>query len=136
MQASAVSAYLNKPWQANAEGPNAFCCTGLFRDLQGKLAGIAVPRDIVHIPEGVKHSLRAIKDHPHVKDWVPVEYRKPLGGVLMFRGETPIHIGTVLPDLSIIHADQGAGKVIINSHQQLLDMGYSQIQYRAYSPTG
>ena len=125
--------YLGKPWVRAGRGPDAFDCVGLFMEIQKKIYG----RDVSDLSfinlNSAKSIARAFWESPEAQKWQPTNLPKAGDGVAMYLHSIPNHVGVVMDDLHVIHAYEGQG-VIRSDLGQLINMGFSRVEYHGYCP--
>lgn len=106
--------YIGLPWQAGANGPDAFDCWSLVVWVQTYHFG----RDLPDIPvaEGdLKRVASTFRDHPERKRWRLTEAPEQGDAVLMRQSRHPIHVGiwiTIGPaEQGVLHCVKGNGVV-------------------------
>lgn len=121
--------YIGIPWEAGAEGPDAFDCRTLFIDIQRKIYGRQVT-PIMTDAEDTKAILKAFQNHPEFRQWQRVDTPKDGDAVLLRQSRYPCHIGVWLEadGGKILHSVQGAG-VVFQSVHDLISNGW---QVQAY----
>lgn len=102
--------YIGHPWQAGAQGPDAWDCWGLFRHVQAAHFGLDVPVvdvDAMSLPAVA----RAFGGHAERARWVEVSTPQDGDAVLMAHNRFPSHVGVWL-DIDgggVLHCQQGSG---------------------------
>jgi len=115
-RAAYLSGLIGRPWTAQGQGPEAYSCYGLARELQAVLWGRTLPDIPVPPAPSWRWMVEAIRSHPARSAWaeVPACCGVVQAGdgalVLMARLSRPAHIGVWLADSgTVIHADQDLG---------------------------
>lgn len=131
----AVEKYLGKPWQAGADGPDAFDCFGLVRAFYRDHFGVQLP--VVEVDAMSALQVRhAFKTNPQLSRWEEIEIPQPHCAVLMSSGKQPSHVGLYVDDVSggrVLHCTRGAG-VSLSSRLVLRMMSWNIIGYYGLRP--
>jgi len=98
------------PWQAGAQGPDAYDCMGFFRMIQGRHFGIQVPAIIAPDYEDPNALAALFKTHEERGRWARIA--KPAHGCAVLV-HSPMHIGTWLAvdGGGVLHCVRGAGVI-------------------------
>jgi len=110
--------YVGLPWQAGAQGPEAFDCWALVRHVLAQHFGIAVPPVEVDAFD-LRAVVRTFSDHDEHARWRQVDSARN-GDVILFgrsRIKPPVHCGVAV-DGGVLHALQGLGVI----YQPLTDV--------------
>jgi hypothetical protein len=102
--------YIGTPWQAGAQGPEAFDCMAFFRHIQRRHFGVAVPQVIAPDYDDATALADLMSTHPERQRWLRIE--KPAHGCAAIV-HRPMHIGVWL-DVDgggVLHCVRGAGVV-------------------------
>lgn len=102
--------YIGIPWEAGAQGPDAFDCMAFFRHIQARQFGIQVPAIIAPDYDDGASLVDLFGTHPERKRWLHIP--APVHGcAVIIRG--PLHIGTWLnvDAGGVLHCVRGAGVV-------------------------
>lgn len=138
-RAEILTAYLGKPWVANARGPDAYDCWHLAVAVSQAVFGRVLPDVAMPADPSWAWMIRAIDRHPERARWEHVPH-DPMGivkagdgaVVLMARRDRPAHIGVWLaPERVIIHADPYYG-VVCDTPIDLVTKGWTKLRY--YQP--
>lgn len=105
-----VMDYLGKPWQAGAQGPEAYDCWGLFRAVQREQFGVEVPVIIAPDYDDPRQLAALFREHDERARWQPVEVPQHGDAVIV---RSPLHIGVWLDydGGGVLHSHRGAGVV-------------------------
>ena len=127
MTYKSFSDYIGIPWQAGAQGPDAFDCMAFFRHLQKEQFSIDVPAVIAPDYDDANALADLMSTHPERQRWLRID--KPLHGcaVIIHR---PMHIGTWL-DIDgggVLHCARGAG-VIFTSDRSWSMSGFGRKEF-------
>lgn len=102
--------YIGIPWEAGAQGPDAYDCMAFFRCIQRTHFGVDVPRIIAPDYDDQDVIADLFLNHPERHRWPRIS--APVHGcAVMIR--RPMHIGTWL-DIDgggVLHCVRGAGVV-------------------------
>ena len=121
-----LSAWIGRPWRADACGPEAYDCKGLVVAVQRALWGRDVP----------PLTLQAVRDC-HRAGWAPTDAAPQAGDVLLVRAIDGPHVGvfvTVRRRLQVLHARSQirsgvqVGRVSLHALPDLLAAGYTRAQ--------
>lgn len=107
---SVFAEYIGTPWEAGAQGPEAFDCMAFFRHVQQKHFAIEVPAIIAPDYEDPAQLVELFGAHPERARWQRVPAPKHGDAVIVHK---PMHIGTWL-DIDgggVLHCVRGAGVV-------------------------
>ncbi len=85
--------YIGLPWEAGAQGPDAFDCMGLAGHIQRKHFGIDVPMFIVPDVDDTPFLVELMQGHTERSNWIPVSTPRHGDMVLVHR---PLHYGVYL----------------------------------------
>ncbi|MGA0608821.1 hypothetical protein [Caldimonas sp. KR1-144] len=125
-----VNYYIGKPWKRDAEGPAAFDCKGLVRDVEQKHAGKSVPR-LLNV--GRLTDWAAVRESVARDGWRPVKDRPREFDILTVRGKDGPHVGVFVRigrRLRVLHAHgyerdgRSIGRVRHDDLADLLAGGY------------
>lgn len=102
--------YIGTPWEAGAQGPDAYDCMGFFRMLQGRYFGIDVPKIIAPDYNDPRVLVDLFGSHPERKRWPQIE--RPVHGCAVIV-RSPLHIGTWLniDGGGVLHCVRGIGVI-------------------------
>ena len=102
--------YIGIPWEAGAQGPDAFDCWAFFRHVQREHFGIAVPVVIAADHDDPSRLAALFMEHEERGHWLRVNPPLPGDGVLIRK---PLHIGVWLPldGGGVLHCVRGAGVI-------------------------
>ncbi|MDP1530309.1 MAG: hypothetical protein Q8M05_13085 [Rhodoferax sp.] len=119
--------YIGLPWQAGAQGPEAFDCMAFFRHVQREQFGVDVPAVIAPDYEDASALADLMSTHQERQRWLRIA--QPVHGcaVLIHR---PMHIGTWLAvdGGGVLHCARGAG-VIFTSDSAWPCSGFGRKEY-------
>lgn len=119
--------YIGLPWEAGAQGPDAFDCMAFFRHVQREQFGIDVPSVIAPDYDDAHALADLMSAHPERQKWLRID--KPAHGcaVIIHR---PMHIGTWLniDGGGVLHCARGAG-VIFTSDGAWPMSGFGRKEY-------
>lgn len=99
--------YIGIPWQAGAQGPDAFDCMSFFRFIQKKHFGIEVPLVIAPDYDDAHALADLMSTHPERQKWLRIGKPEHGCAVVIHR---PMHIGVWL-DVDgggVLHCARGA----------------------------
>ena len=124
-----INDYINKPWVEGADGPDAFDCDGVFRDVQHKYYDIHLQKVSVN-RKSILAVVKALSNDPSLLEWLEID--RPEDGCLvkLFKHSRPDHMG-VFVDIDgggVLHSQQGAG-VCFDSVFDLKAMGWKTIKF-------
>lgn len=125
--AAAFADYIGTPWQAGAQGPQAFDCMAFFRHVQGAHFGRAVPQIIAPDYDDPTTLAALFTQHPERTRWAQIACPEHGCAVLIRR---PMHIGTWL-DVDgggVLHCVRGAG-VVFTSNSAWPASGFGRREY-------
>lgn len=135
-RAAFLKSMLNKPWQANAKGPDAFDCFHGFVHVQQALFGQHIdPIDVPSNPSW-RWLIDTISAHPERERWAEVPC-DPMGlvraqdgaAVLMSRSNHPAHIGTWMAvERRVLHVDPKVG-VVLEALIDLRTKGWVRLKF-------
>jgi cell wall-associated NlpC family hydrolase len=140
-----AAAYIGKPWRADAEGPDAYDCKGLVREVQRRHFGREVPALQVadtRTAEGRAAFMEAVRRSAWKLQ--PPGTRPAEGDILVAQGADGAHVGSFLVNgrrLGVLHA-QGhtdakgieRGAVRWDELRDLLACGYSRPELWRWQP--
>lgn len=124
-----AEAYLGKPWESGAQGPDSYNCWGLVRAVAKAQFGYEPP--LIAIDENQGISVRkAFKSHPEHNKYLPVNTPKAGDIVELGTKKDLWHVGIWLDVDSggVLHSVQGSG-VIFNDLRHLKLMGFTQLNF-------
>lgn len=124
---SDFSQYIGAPWEAGAQGPQAFDCMAFFRHVQGRHFGIAVPPIIAPDYDDPAQLVRLFAGHEERARWTRIEQPEHGCAVIVHH---PLHIGTWL-DVDgggVLHCVRGAG-VIFTADSAWRFSGFGRREY-------
>jgi hypothetical protein len=124
------SKYIGIPWEAGAQGPEAFDCMAFFRYIQKEHFDIEVPSIIAPDYEDQYAIADLFATHAERQKWVRIEH--PIHGcaALIHR---PMHIGIWLniDGGGVLHCVRGSG-VVFTSDSSWLVSGFGRKEYFRY----
>jgi hypothetical protein len=85
--------YFGLPWGKGAQGPDAWCCWGIFRHCQKKHYDVLVPQVGEADGSNLMATIRAFRGHSERANWVEVSAPQDGDGVLMSTSQHPVHVG-------------------------------------------
>ena len=105
-----ASQYVGIPWEAGAQGPQAFDCMAFFGHVQRQHFGIEVPQIIAPDYDDPAVLVDLFSHHEERSRWVKVDKPEHGCAVLIHR---PMHIGVWLDadGGGVLHCVRGAGVV-------------------------
>lgn len=134
-RAAYLTGLIGKPWRADGEGPDAYHCWALVREVQGRLHGLDLPQVALPEPLTLRWMMRTIATHDEGKRWQEVPC---LSGIVqardgalvsMARVDRPCHVGIWLPaEGGVLHACDRAG-VVLEPPAQLRARGWGRLRY-------
>lgn len=119
--------YIGIPWEAGAQGPDAYDCMGFFRMVQGRHFDIEVPVIIAPDYEDGAALAGLFGEHEERGRWLPVVAPQHGDAVLVHK---PMHIGTWL-DVDgggVLHCTRGIG-VIFTSDASWRMSGFGRKEF-------
>lgn len=119
--------YIGLPWQAGAQGPDAFDCMAFFRHVQREQFGIEVPSVIAPDYEDARALADLMSAHPERQKWLRIAQPAHGCAVVIHR---PMHIGTwlAIDGGGVLHCARGAG-VIFTSDSAWPASGFGRKEY-------
>lgn len=124
-----INALLGRPYVLGAQGPEAFDCYGLARQLQADLFERPMPAFEMPGQAGRTAIAAAIAVHPERQRWREIE--APVDGALitMARNTVGYHIGTWLAEDGgiIVHAIEDCG-VVVDTFPSLEAIGWRKFR--------
>ena len=111
------------PWEAGAQGPQAYDCMGFFRHIQSTYFGIQVPCIIAPDYDNPDVLVSLFGKHEERVNWIRIEKPEHGCAVIVHR---PMHIGTWLAvdGGGVLHCVRGPGVVFtVNSAWALSGFG-------------
>lgn len=102
--------YIGLPWQAGAQGPDAFDCMGFFRHIQARHFGITVPAIIAPDYDDPGVLVELFSGHAERAHWTRTDSPRHGDAIIIHR---PLHIGTWL-DVDgggTLHCARGIGVI-------------------------
>lgn len=102
--------YIGIPWDAGAQGPDAFDCMGFFKHLQARHFGIDVPAIIAPDYDDPSALSALFGAHQERRHWTRIDRPEHGCAVIVHR---PMHIGTWL-DVDgggVLHCVRGPGVI-------------------------
>lgn len=107
---SVFADYIGLPWQAGAQGPDAYDCMGFFRAVQRRHFGVTVAPIIAPDYDDPAALVELFSNHVERARWARIERPRHGDAVIIHR---PLHIGTWL-DVDgggTLHCVRGIGVV-------------------------
>lgn len=129
---SEFTQYIGIPWQAGADGPDAFDCMAFFRHVQARHFGVDVPRVVVPDYDDAAALVSLVGRHEERRRWPQIEIPKHGCGVIV---RTPLHIGTWL-DIDgggVLHCVRGAGVVFTHDSSWHVS-GFGRREFFRFQP--
>lgn len=107
---SDFAAYIGMPWEAGAQGPDAYDCMSFFRLVQARHFCVQVPAIIAPDYDDPTVLVELFGKHAERSRWQRVERPSHGGAVIVHK---PMHIGTWLgvDGGGVLHCVRGAGVV-------------------------
>lgn len=130
-----VNNYIGRPWGKGAQGPDAYDCYGLARDVMLRHYGVSLP-PIDEDCTSLLKMVRALSNHPGWSLFEEVD--TPRGGdlVKMIKYAHPDHVG-VWVDIEgggVLHAMRGHG-VVFDTPILLNAVGWVRLGYFRFRGT-
>ena len=126
-----IEAYIGKPWQSGAQGPDAFDCYGLVRAVLRECCGVDAPL-VAFDASRSADCLRTVEEQRRRHVWREIAAPQPWAVALMSHGRRPHHVGIALPDGSLLHSMEGAG-VVRQTLPALRMHGWNVLQWLAWN---
>jgi hypothetical protein len=107
---SEFSAYIGLPWEAGAQGPEAYDCWSFFRQVQARHFGITVPVILASDYDDPAALAGLFRGHGETARWKRLEAPVHGCGVMVHK---PLHAGIWL-DIDgggVLHCARGAGVI-------------------------
>ena len=133
-RAEILAGLIGRPWRADGEGPDAYHCWALVRQVQRQIHGRDLPDVRVPTPLTLPWIVRTMATHPEGRVWREIACIDGIvqagDGALvsMARLDRPCHVGVWLAGEGIIHADDRLG-VVLESPAQLRARGWGRLRY-------
>lgn len=107
---AAFSDYIGTPWQAGAQGPNAYDCMGFFRHVQGEHFGVEVPTVIAPDYDDPTVLAGLFGRHEERTRWERIVQPEHGCAVIVHH---PLHIGVWInvDGGGVLHCVRGAGVI-------------------------
>lgn len=125
-----INAMMGAPYRLGAQGPDAFDCYSVARQLQRDLFGRDMPAFDMPGNAGRMAIAAAIAEHPERGHWA--EIARPRDGALvtMARNGCGYHLGTWLAEDGgiVVHAIEGAG-VCADTMLSLQTAGWRRLRF-------
>jgi hypothetical protein len=102
--------YIGAPWEAGAQGPDAYDCMSFFKLVQAQHFGVFVPSIIAADYENPHELAGLFKSHEERSRWSKMPAPKHGAAVIV---HNPMHIGTWL-DIDgggVLHCVRGSGVI-------------------------
>lgn len=124
---SGFAAYIGLPWEAGAQGPDAFDCMAFFRHVQNRDFGHQVPQIIAPDYDDATSLVALFGSHPERRRWKQID--KPVHGCAVII-RRPLHIGTwiAIDGGGVLHCARGAG-VIFTADASWSVSGFGRCEY-------
>lgn len=129
---SEFARYIGVPWEAGAQGPDAYDCMSFFRFLQGAHFGVEVPIIIAPDYDDPAALTGLFGGHAERARWARVATPHHGDAVMIHK---PMHIGTWL-DLDgggVLHCVRGIG-VIFTKDADWRMSGFGRREYFRHAP--
>lgn len=124
-----ASRYVGMPWENGAQGPAAYDCWALVRQVQREHYGRELPMIVVDAEDGsAVHD--AFRSHPERARWTRVDSPQDGDCVLTHKGNEVDHVGVYL-DLDggrVLHAITGSG-VVCTTLPTLQRLGWYPLEF-------
>ena len=124
--------YIGTPWEAGAQGPQAYDCMAFFGHVQRTHFGVAVPAIISPDYEDGAVLTDLFRQHPERDNWLPIDKPEHGCAVLVHR---PMHIG-IWMDVDgggVLHCVRGVG-VIFTGDSVWRWSGFGRREYFRHGP--
>jgi cell wall-associated NlpC family hydrolase len=123
-----LAGYIGSPWVAGAQGPDAWDCMSLVRDIQGRYFGVNLPA--ISVPDyDDQHAIAELMDgHVELSNWVWVV--APKHGDVVFIKRPRRHYGVWLniDGGGVLHCISGQG-VIFSKDSAWVTSGFGRKLY-------
>jgi hypothetical protein len=122
--------YIGTPWEAGAQGPQAYDCMSFFRLIQARHFGIQVPAIIAPDYEDHTVLVELFGNHAERSRWQRVDRPRHGDAVIIHK---PMHIGTWLEidGGGVLHCVRGAG-VVFTSDSSWRMSGFGRREYYTF----
>lgn len=130
------SAFVGRPWALGAEGPDAFDCWGLVREVQRAVFGRELPALSINVREVPQTQWATLRDLVQRSDWRcggDLSTAKA-GDVILMRGLRGPHIGVCIGRGEVLHApgwrdeDGDHGAACIADARGLKSAGFGRLE--------
>lgn len=124
-----ATAYIGTPWQAGAQGPEAYDCWGFFRHVQAAHFGRQVPEILID-PDQLRAVVRAFAHHPEHEQWAQVSAPAEGDAVLLAHAAHPSHVGVWVgaDGGGVLHCVRGQG-VVFSGLAALAAAGWGHVRF-------
>lgn len=124
--------YIGLPWEAGAQGPQAYDCMAFFREVQARHFGIRVPAIIAPDYDDPRALVALFGSHQERTRWERLDAPEHGCAVIVHR---PMHIGTWLglDGGGVLHCVRGAG-VVFTSGSAWHVSGFGRCEYFKHIP--
>lgn len=124
--------YIGAPWEAGAQGPQAFDCMGFFRHLQVAHFGVKVPSIIAPDYDDPSVLVELFGKHQERAKWTRIDQPAHGCAVIVHR---PMHIGTWLgiDGGGVLHCVRGPG-VVFTADSAWPVSGFGRREFFRYAP--
>lgn len=124
--------YIGIPWQAGAQGPDAYDCMGFFRTVQARHFGLEMPIIIAPDYDDANALAALFGTHDERTRWGRIDAPVHGSAVLVHR---PMHIGTWLnvDGGGVLHCVRGPG-VVFTSDSAWPVSGFGRREYFRHCP--
>jgi len=124
-----ATAYIGRPWQKGAQGPDSFDCWGFFRFIQKNHFGLEVPF-IDADANNMRDVIGNMTGNEERKNWIKTSLPKEGDAVLMAHSKYPSHVGVWLnvDRGGVLHCIRGEG-VVFSALSSLKLCGWGRVEY-------
>ena len=129
---SEFARYIGIPWEAGAQGPEAYDCMAFFRAVQGAHFCIEVPAIIAPDYDDPEVLVALLRDHDERARWLRIDSPRHGDAVLIHK---PMHIGTwlAIDGGGVLHCVRGAG-VVFTADSAWRCSGFGRREYYRHAP--
>ncbi len=124
--------YVGLPWENGAEGPDAYNCWGLVREVQRRRFGLDLPAVDVDAAD-LRAIMREFRDNAEHENWVELghsDQRQEGDVVLLAHARRPSHVGLWVDadGGGVLHSVEGAG-VVFSTLVSLRHNGWGNLKF-------